>query len=288
MESAKEVFGANRELFGSVPAVAEEFVCPLCLGPVNPDFDSCYACTLLQAGGLPSELLSAVVPMTTALSPSPWYSRLTTYKAGNPGYHETLGALVETFVRANRRPLESVLGRAWDIVGVVPSKRGISYAQQPLRAVLSRVDFLSPFLAETASFKTGQVLRRSQYRPRSFRALPAVVGGRILLVEDTWVTGATALSTAGALLREGASAVAVLPLARLIDSGFWPESHPTAWLWRGPTDPSGHDRRATDKSPPQPSSSSRRERASRFPRSLTARRAASCCARGFDLPRSQL
>lgn len=226
MESAKEVFGANRELFGSVPAVAEEFVCPLCLGPVNPDFDSCYACNLLQAGGLPPELLSAVVPMTTALNPSPWYSRLTTYKAGNPDYHDTLAALVEVFVSANRGPLESFLRGAWDLVGIVPSKKGIPYAHQPLRAVLSRVDSLSALLAEAASFKAGHVLHRSQYRPQLFVARPDVTDRRVLLVEDTWVTGASALSTAGALLKGGATAVVVLPMARLIDSGFWGESNP--------------------------------------------------------------
>jgi len=40
------------------------------------------------------------------------------------------------------------------------------------------------------------------------------------------VTGATALSAAGALLMHGAAAVAILPLARCLDTSYWGELHP--------------------------------------------------------------
>lgn len=49
---------------------------------------------------------------------------------------------------------------------------------------------------------------------------------RVLLLEDVWVTGSTPISAAAALLREGAAAVAGVPLARVVDSVFWRESHP--------------------------------------------------------------
>lgn len=46
------------------------------------------------------------------------------------------------------------------------------------------------------------------------------MGKRVLLVEDAWVTGATAVSAAGSLVEAGAAEVLVLPIARIIDGGF--------------------------------------------------------------------
>jgi hypothetical protein len=39
------------------------------------------------------------------------------------------------------------------------------------------------------------------------------------------VTGATAVSAAGVLLGFGAAAVAVLPIARVVDMSFWTDEH---------------------------------------------------------------
>ena len=63
---------------------------------------------------------------------------------------------------------------------------------------------------------------RKTYNSSAFSAgTTSVVGERVLLMEDTWVTGATAISAAGALLREGASGVMVMPIARAVSPSFW-------------------------------------------------------------------
>ena len=79
-----------------------------------------------------------------------------------------------------------------------------------------------------------------------FRAhSPVIARKRIVLIEDTWITGATAVSAAGALLDAGADSVVIAPIARDFrvlyhaedhpylahiargyDVRFWPRSHP--------------------------------------------------------------
>ena len=82
-------------------------------------------------------------------------------------------------------------------------------------------------LKHTLVFQPNKPVSRWAYSPDSFTQGPEkVTGARVLLLEDSWVTGATAMSAAGALLKFGASSVAVLPLARVVDQGFWQLDHP--------------------------------------------------------------
>lgn len=178
-------------------------------------------------GAPPLEFRRAVVPITTALNPGPWYTRLATYKAGRPDYQSILASLVYCFMAQHRLRIGEMLGGAWDRITIVPSKRGISYEQQPLRAALSLVEPTASKLAETLRFRHDQPIPRQQYRPQSFVRGPASCEGqRLVLIEDLWVSGATSLSAAGALLRDGASAVVILPIARLIDRDYWGLDHP--------------------------------------------------------------
>jgi predicted amidophosphoribosyltransferase len=238
LSSTDETFDRNRRYFGSIPRTGEEYVCPLCLGPVNPGFTHCYGCSRLRASA-PASLLRCAVPMTSAAMPSPWYTRLRTYKRGQPEHAEVLTALCATFLAVHAQRLDRLLGGECDLVTVVPSKRGRRWRELPLRRALSRVPEVRGRLGHALDFIAGATLQRHQYEPGAFAAGAEPVGGRrVLLIEDIWVTGATALSAAGALLREGATAVAVVPLARAIDKAFW-EGSPYLDAMAEPYDP-GH------------------------------------------------
>src|SRR5436853_5632960 len=73
--SAAEILDGVRADLGSVPHSSSDFVCKLCLGPVSDFFTHCYGCNKLSETA-PAGLWRHVVPMTTALNPSSWYSRL--------------------------------------------------------------------------------------------------------------------------------------------------------------------------------------------------------------------
>jgi hypothetical protein len=49
---------------------------------------------------------------------------------------------------------------------------------------------------------------------------PTASGARVLLVDDTYTTGARAQSAASALAGAGARVVAIVPLARVVDPGY--------------------------------------------------------------------
>jgi hypothetical protein len=221
------IFESTRGLFGSVPSASAIAVCPVCRGPVNRGFGVCYGCECLFRGGppVPSSLRSSIVPMTTAINPSPWYSRLLQYKRGRQEYWPTLEALVETFLRTNESHLRELLQGRLDAVGVVPSKKGIDFSKQPLAELLRSSRRFGPVTEHLLSFRPDASLDRWQYDLSVFQAgRGSIADRRIVLIEDTWVTGATCMSAAGSLLDLGARSVVVLPIARCINESFWGES----------------------------------------------------------------
>ena len=236
MPTVQGIYEENRHLFSTVPSISEEFVCRFCLGPVAPEFGQCFACNKLfnmshLVGNMhlqvPSQLHNTVVPASSVLNPSPYYTWLSTYKGGHPERGPALVCLAVAYIQVNRGRFESLLGGDIDAYTAVPSKRGYSFSDQHFVKTLRRVSSLKDSLAHALSYESGSSLGRHTYNPTAFSPGPdSVSGKRVILLEDAWVTGATAISAAGALLREGAESVAVVPIARVVDGGFWPEDSP--------------------------------------------------------------
>jgi len=221
---------------GSVPHSSSDFVCKLCLGPVSDFFTHCYGCNKLSETA-PAGLWRHVVPMTTALNPSSWYSRLVAYKTVGGESMLVLAALTSVYLTAHRSHLSSLLGGNPSVITVVPSTRGRPFEQHPLPRALRLATALRDHVIRAVSFVPNATIGRQEYKPSVFRAdKDTVAGGRIVLIEDTWVSGSKALSAAGALLEAGAAAVVVVPIAREIRPGFWGADHPYLQSSRSPYD----------------------------------------------------
>jgi predicted amidophosphoribosyltransferase len=165
--------------------------------------------------------------MTSALNPSPWYTALATYKGFQPQHGAILASVAYRFLETNQASIGTLLGGPATILTIVPSKRGITYDQQPLRAALSCVQSLKDQLRQTLAYDSTKSIGRKEYIPAAFTVGPeSPEGMRVVLIEDTWVTGATAMSAAGALLRYGAESVAVFPIARVLNDHYWADDHP--------------------------------------------------------------
>ena len=165
--------------------------------------------------------------MTSALNPSQWYSALRGYKEFQPNHGSAIASIAFHFFDTHASRIEAMLGGPPTVFTIVPSKQGKSYSQQPLRAALSRVETLKNRLRHTLLHRGSQTYARRQYCPEIFAPGPIEVRGeRIVLIEDTWVTGATAVSAAGALLENGATAVGIFPVARVLNAEYWPGDHP--------------------------------------------------------------
>ena len=59
--------------------------------------------------------------------------------------------------------------------------------------------------------------RRQRLIPEAFLVSEDLADQRVLLIDDTWVTGTTALSTAIAIKDKGATSLALIPIARMVD-----------------------------------------------------------------------
>lgn len=214
-------------MFGRILNVESGYTCELCLGPVS-GYRRCSSCHILFGQGLPEPLLTAVVPMTSALNPSKWYTWLQTYKTYHPERGDLIASLTYEYLQAHRSRIEGKLGSPISMLTIVPSKKPeFDFHTQPLRRALSRVTPLDAQLYEVLRYIPGARISRSEYRPDAFRRTGIdAANARVVIIEDTWVTGATALSAAGALFEFGAASVLILSMARLINSSYWSIDHP--------------------------------------------------------------
>ena len=216
-----------------VAPLPNTWVCPGCMGPKREPFDWCPGCDRLREALCPDDVLRSTVPATIAERPGPWYNRLATYKAGHPEYRRHLVSVFWTFLRSHQEDIERHLGGPISMITPVPSKRGKSYSEQPLRSALAMPTQIDDLLAPVLAYQPDpdvENLRRSYY-PQCFQpAGESPSRERIVLVEDTWVSGATTVSAAGSLLDQGADSVLAVPIARVLDTDYWRWSPYVTWI----------------------------------------------------------
>ncbi len=209
-------------------------VCRVCRGPVPGDLRVCFACRVVARRlGRP---LAPVVPAHLCPLPGPLYTVLLGYKESPVAEaRQRFGALVRALVRSflldDRNRLEMMAGGAFDLVVLVPS------THRPGIAPLGRVDGLGHEVtaALPAARWAADLLQRAvapggpppvahmRPDPAAFSlAAPgraAVGGARVLLLDDTYVSGARSQSAAAALSRAGARCSLIAPLGRVLRPG---------------------------------------------------------------------
>ena len=187
-------------------------MCQLCRGPAGAGRSRCFQCDL-HAQSAPGSLADAVVPVAYAVKGGGHARDLWTYKSGRPGAG-TAGRRLAVLLALFLREHGSCLWRAAGIsgpthVGVVPSGRGRP-GPHPLRALVQPY-FCLPW-AELAARPGGPSPARD-LDPGRFCAA-RLAQARVLLLDDTWTSGASAQSAAMALRRAGASTVVTVVLGR--------------------------------------------------------------------------
>jgi hypothetical protein len=197
------------------PAGVPATDCEVCRGPVGPGFTRCYQCdrhTLLGHG----RLADAVVPISYAIKGTPFADDLWRYKSTWPpaAARASLLALLLVFL-ADHGPC--VWQRAGmpppDRLAVVPTGAGRPGPHPLLRLV-------SPYLRLPncpLALRPGHQGRDLDLDRFWVPARPA--GASVLLLDDTWVSGASAQSAAAALKLAGARHVAVVVLGRHVNPG---------------------------------------------------------------------
>lgn len=159
-----------------------------------------------------------VVPVAYAIKGDPHASRLWQYKSAGltPGIADAAAGLLRAqllvFLRDHRACVfrAAGMGDGPTHIAVVPTARGRP-GPHPLRALIGPY-LRGPWAELTAS---PWQERTRELDPGRFTAGP-IPQARVLLIDDTWTTGASAQSAAMALRRSGALSVATIVLGRHI------------------------------------------------------------------------
>ena len=215
----------------AAPATGVE-VCRLCHGPARRGASVCWCCRAV--GSALGERRGAdgpvglVVPVALCRPGDALHAVLRRYKdapsvSARRHFSAVLGLALSRFADAHGPCLEAHAG-SWDAIAVVPSSTRACRATDAC-AVPSPFDAVLAHATEWA-VAPRVVLRRGAGRAGHLRpaadayvAGPEAAGRRVLLLDDTWVTGARARSAAACLEAAGATVVAVTVLARTVDTG---------------------------------------------------------------------
>jgi len=185
--------------------------CGVCRQPLRVA-SRCYLCRE-QAESLPGLVADAVVPVCFAPKGGLHAQNLWLYKSSRPGAEAArlaLLALLAVFLRDHAACVWAAAGIAGPThLAVVPSGRGRP-GRHPLRALAGPLTGL-PWAELTAAGPLDPAGRLAD--PGRYRAAP-LPGARVVLLDDTWTTGASAQSAAAALRLAGAQSVAVIVLGR--------------------------------------------------------------------------
>lgn len=215
-----------------VPA-SGDIVCERCHSSANPGYRFCRRCgeveNALDGFGL------EVVPISLSVHRGQLHDHLRQYKSGperSVRYRmaTTLGGLLATFIRNHT----ACLG-PWDTVGTVPSHK---HDPHPLHELVSRIrslrDQLKPLLlANPALTDLGREPHPERYL---INETTDIASRRILLIDDTFTSGASTQSAAYALTSAGASSVVALVIGRHVN----PTWSPSASLLRRLRDEAWH------------------------------------------------
>jgi hypothetical protein len=205
-----------------VPSAAPG-VCRICHGCPNPGFETCWSCASVTSQvNRPCDL---VVPISLYEIPSQLHHILRHYKSGSYPRHEAdFGArvisLLAYFLMKHEECITNAAGGGWDVVTSVPSSRPRS-GEHPLVTNVHRVRWLDDQFETLLKLGTVEVghLKASDY---GFEPVRDVRGERVLLVDDTFTTGATAQSATSALTIAGATVTGIVAIGRVIKPEFSP------------------------------------------------------------------
>ncbi len=202
----------------SAPPPAGGGLCAACRIPVPAGNARCYPCGL-HAETLPGLLADAVVPICYAVKGSEHARNLWLYKSARPGAaaaRAAIRALLVVFLRDHGRCVWRAAGMARPThLSVVPSGRGRRRHPHPLQALAAPCLALPPAALD---LRLRDEPGTRELDADRFRAAP-LDGADVLLLDDTWTTGASAQSACAALRLAGARSVAIVVLGRHVHPG---------------------------------------------------------------------
>lgn len=229
MASAAQYTDPHLHTYTPVPAVGPG-VCPICRSGPRSGYAVCRSCTTVM--GQVSYPTTSVIPISLFTLNSQLWHVLRNYKDGSGPSAQLLAmqvaAIIARFTAQHLQCVASVLGGSPAIVTSVPSTRVMPrLGRHPLETAVIRVGALAklhqPLLARGPAHADHNVADDHVFTVRR-----RLSGERVLVIDDTFTTGARLQSAVSALRRSGASAVACVVVGRVIDP-VWNENCRQIW-----------------------------------------------------------
>ena len=190
-------------------------VCVNCFN-LTDSYPCCFACAHGQL------VLDAVAPISYSVGRERLHHALAGYKRLPPSFARSLRSELATILGRYLDRHEHCLARSarvpsFDLVTSVPSGERHRDREHPLRSIVTTA--LGPAAARyerllcRSSFDSGD----REYDFLKYLAVRPLDGEAVLLVDDTWTTGANAQSAGAALKAAGAGTVAAVAIGRHVN-----------------------------------------------------------------------
>ncbi|HEV3128305.1 MAG TPA: hypothetical protein VGY32_04945 [Solirubrobacteraceae bacterium] len=220
MPSVRELT-ALYENFMLTPLPGPE-VCDVCFN-LTAGYQRCYAC----AHG--HRALDAVVPVSYSVAGEQLHHALACYKRLTGDVARRLGvelaAVLWRFLADHERCLAHASGvRSFQVATTVPSGDRERDEPHPLRWIAGHLVAPTRERYERLLRRSGARVEARAFDATRYEPVRKLSGEAVLLVDDTWTTGANAQSAAAALKVAGAGAIGAVVLGRHVNR-HWDENN---------------------------------------------------------------
>ncbi len=194
---------------------AGQSVCTTCFNFTN-GYPRCYACTHNEAW------LDAVAPISYSPAHEQLHHVLATYKRQTGPtarrFAVDLAALLWRYLESHERCIASAADApAFTVVTTVPSSQAERDDGHPLRRIVGELTAPTRGRHERLLRRSDAKLEAHAFDANRYTAIKRLDGQAVLLIDDTWTTGANAQSAAAALKRAGAQRVAAVVVGRHVN-----------------------------------------------------------------------
>ena len=190
-------------------------VCTRCFN-LNDGYAECYSCSRTV------QVLSAMVAVSYSVAHEQLHHSLASYKrlTGPVAGRLTLGlaAVLWRFLAGHERCLARAAGvTSFPLVTAVPSSDPSQNGQHPLVRIVGELVVLTQERFTPLLKRTDVPVVAREFSHDKFVARRRLQGQPVLLIDDTWTTGANAQSAAAALRGAGSGPVAAVVIGRHVN-----------------------------------------------------------------------
>jgi predicted amidophosphoribosyltransferase len=193
-------------------------VCSVCL-TFTEGWGTCHPC------GHQSRFADAVLPISYSVALGQLHRALQTYKRGYRTvagqFQLQLAAVLWRFIVEHEECLARRAGvDRFDLVTTVPSSSPERDESHPLRRVVGEGVAPTRDRYRRLLVRSGTPVADRTVDPGKYNPTEELDGKAVLLIDDTWTSGANAQSAAGGLKTAGAETVGVLVIGRHVNPEF--------------------------------------------------------------------